>query len=710
MSAALFESIPLRGLDAASAERVRAGGQVRSLEPAEVLYRVGEDADALFVVVRGRLQEDSGGRVRVLGAGETAGAEAMLGLPRRAEVRADGPAEVFEVSAALLERAWTRAGGRLAMQHERRRLERSALDDALRSTEGLADLDEAARGILLDGASLQSWTPGATLQHAGDAAADALMVLDGVVHAIDEDGTVAHVALRGDLLGVDAARAEGRWTRTLVAAGHVRTVAIPGAVLRRVVASTPARTEARDAARGDIIALLRAGAAELPDLDRLERARSLLVLDEDRCVRCGHCTWSCAATHGGEPRMARVGPRVTARMGGEDARSAPWRLAQACQHCSAPACLGECPTAAISRDAAGTVLIDPSLCTGCGACAKACPWDAIEMSPRPEGVAMPLGDSPFPLLASKCDLCAGGAGPACVQACPTDAIARVQPGRDFVEVSALLGTRARPAAARGPRWGGWVATVLASVALLLGAWGAAQHQHGWIAGAGPGWVAGVLGACAVVLSAAHGVRKRLLGRWRRWTGPMRPWVLGHAVLGSVALAGAWAHTGGHAQGRPAVLAGAFIGCVGLGLLGVFAYAVLPAVLTRLEAGEVSARPLEDQLLQDVGGRAEALKQLAAKVLVPYARQRGGGLLLLLSGRSLAQEQAVVLARLQDRLGADRLARIEGVEGVVRTVVAIRAARVRPWVHRLLRLWLAPHIVLAVVAIALLGLHVVTGGA
>ena len=33
------------------------------------------------------------------------------------------------------------------------------------------------------------------------------------------------------------------------------------------------------------------------------------------------------------------------------------------------------------------VQIDPGLCTGCGACAKACPWDAIELAATSPGTS-----------------------------------------------------------------------------------------------------------------------------------------------------------------------------------------------------------------------------------------------------------------------------------------------------------------------------------
>src|SRR5690606_19744410 len=102
-----FDAVPLRGLDEASRRRIEAAGRSQRLADGEVLYEAGADADLLFVVLAGRV---SVGEVRVAEPGHTLGEEAMLGLPRRGRASAQGAAEVFCVPAALLHRAWTRAG------------------------------------------------------------------------------------------------------------------------------------------------------------------------------------------------------------------------------------------------------------------------------------------------------------------------------------------------------------------------------------------------------------------------------------------------------------------------------------------------------------------------------------------------------------------------------------------------------------------------
>src|SRR4029078_13675831 len=118
------------------------------------------------------------------------------------------------------------------------------------------------------------------------------------------------------------------------------------------------------------------------DLYRLKVARSLLVIDLETCVRCGHCAWACADLYG-ESRLVRRGDKMVARV--DEKKSAPRSLLlpNSCQHCENPSCMIDCPTGAIGRDPDGEVFIREALCTGCGNCAKACPWENIQMAPRP---------------------------------------------------------------------------------------------------------------------------------------------------------------------------------------------------------------------------------------------------------------------------------------------------------------------------------------
>lgn len=77
-----------------------------------------------------------------------------------------------------------------------------------------------------------------------------------------------------------------------------------------------------------------------------------------------------------------------------------------CRQCPDPECAKVCPQEALAvRD--GIVFLDGSLCTGCGLCAAACPYGAVQVRER----------------AAKCNMCTGRPGkPPCVRTCPTGAL------------------------------------------------------------------------------------------------------------------------------------------------------------------------------------------------------------------------------------------------------------------------------------------------
>ena len=89
----------------------------------------------------------------------------------------------------------------------------------------------------------------------------------------------------------------------------------------------------------------------------------------------------------------------------------------ACLHCVEPACAAACPEDAMSKSKQdGLVVVDETICNGCGICADACAFGVPQFGEN--GVMQ------------KCDLCRGRqtaqAAPPCVDTCPGKALSVIE--------------------------------------------------------------------------------------------------------------------------------------------------------------------------------------------------------------------------------------------------------------------------------------------
>jgi Fe-S-cluster-containing dehydrogenase component/CRP-like cAMP-binding protein len=698
----------LRGLDGRARVELEAAGRLRALSAKEVLYRPGDPADSIFVVAAGRVAltgvrrgEAEATVVRPVSCGEIFGEEAttFAFATRALEARAESEARVAEVPLVVLRRALGRTGGAEVASRLERALRRAATRDLLQTTSFTRELEERDLDALLDAAEHVRVARGEHVYRAGDPSEHAYLVAGGLVQIQTTDGARPRLEAylgRGDLFG--EAELEGGETRaaSVVASGPTWLVAIPRAAF--VAVARRAGVLPRPRVRVDAEALPSAAhttAHVFRDLYRMRVARSLLVIDQDACIRCGHCAWSCADAHAdGVARLVRRGDKMVVSLASE---AVPLLVPNSCQHCQNPSCMIDCPTGAIGRDARGEVFIREDLCTGCGSCAKACPWDNIQMAARP------ADQGPHPEVAVKCDLCSGRPeGPACVAGCPAQAIARIDPNEVLPELGGSARTPALPP--RVPTWPWNVAA--SSVALAL----VAFPLSPWTGGA-------IAGALALALVLYSGTKRSRRVR-ARLPASARSLYVAHVALGIVAVGAAAGHGGlrvpGHAAGA---LVLAFGAALASGLFGALASAIVPRRLSRIERESVlpeelaaRRRELDDALYAKLTGRSDVVKALFARVLSPYLRARLGPLALAVSGRSLRAEQDRVRAQATALLGGRRSERLAGLEDLVRLAVEHRACRAQTWLTFVLRAWLGVHLAAVAAALVLLALHValVTG--
>ena len=167
---------------------------------------------------------------------------------------------------------------------------------------------------------------------------------------------------------------------------------------------------------------LLAGNAEAVETPANREFMGVLV-DTTRCVGCRTCEGACAEAHhlpvpdtsddsvlkknrSTSPTQWAVVNRYATDKGEVFAK-------RQCMHCNQPGCVSACPVKAMEKRKEGPVTWDTN-CIGCRYCMVSCPFDIPKFE-----------HSSFPRL-QKCNLCwerlQKGEKPACVEACPADAL------------------------------------------------------------------------------------------------------------------------------------------------------------------------------------------------------------------------------------------------------------------------------------------------
>lgn len=480
---------------------------------------------------------------------------------------------------------------------------------------------------------------------------------------------------------------------------------------------------------------------------------NLLVMDMDKCVRCGNCSMACHQVHG-HSRLLRRGIHIErpAKHGGNSANHV--LVPSVCMHCQDPECLTGCPTGAIGRFVNGQIDINPKTCIGCGDCATQCPYNAITMIPRrPEKTEPPtavqrvkswLSLAPFTppqpvtavdnLLATKCNLCndtplnpkgAKGQAFSCEENCPTGALVRVNPREYFTEVNERLGlvyrdqTHAigRNIHKRDPKATAWhVLGVLATLAITativwaLRRYGIDERLGGssWLT---VRWITGLVGLGGIAFVMTYPARKQI---YRRRAGALRYWMLSHVYFGLIAGVVLLLHGGASTGGLlTSLLMVTFDAVILTGLFGIAVYLVAPRIMTSIE--------VEPLLVEDLRARSEELREALTDIgqksndnLREFIRKEVRGKVFsfsyLLRQYVRREKLSTLLAAAREEYEAkassldpaSRALLLEAIE----TTVTLRRVDSLVYLHQLLKLWLAPHVVTTTLMLVLMLVHII----
>ncbi len=701
----------------------------------------------------------------------------LAGVPRNATVAvpADSKARVLEIQrpALRLLRKLPKFAGILDANYRRHGLGRTLVD--VRQFSGAAFTPELIER-LGKSARFMVYAKNHVLFREGDLIDRLVFVKNGwvrrmrglgaapvvgelLIEGLTEDVGVDYLGA-GNCLGLEGVRTDARWayTATVLQRTEVLEVAIPPLRADSELRERVERTFAEFSAADDDMRV--SSRIDRPLVSATEReittgvvdGTNLLVMDMDKCVRCGNCSMACHQVHG-RSRLLRRGIHIERPKNFGGVSSEQILVPSVCMHCQDPECLTGCPTGAIGRFANGQIDIDPKTCIGCGDCATQCPYNAITMVPRKAETPPALTSfqklrgwlslapetPPEPvtavdnLLATKCNLCAGTAlNPpgsetsafSCQENCPTGALVRVNPREYFPEVNDRLGlvyrdqTHAigrnihkRDATARLWHALGILLTALATVGTLwaLARYGMDERLGGtWLT---VRWITGFVGLFGIAAVMTYPFRKQV---YRRRAGALRYWMLMHVYLGVVAGIVLLLHGGASTGGLlTSLLMISFDAVILTGLFGTAVYLVAPRIMTSIEG--------EPLLVEDLRARHDELRETLADIgqrssdsLREFIRRKVRGRVFSLTyllRQYLKREQLAELLA-DAREAYEEEARSLDPESrrlllqAVEATVTLRRVDSLIYLHQLLKLWLAPHVVATALMLALMLVHVV----
>jgi Fe-S-cluster-containing dehydrogenase component/CRP-like cAMP-binding protein len=584
-------------------------------------------------------------------------------------------------------------------------------------------------------------------------------MLADMVMELDEDVGLDFLGA-GSWLGLESITSKGQttwsYTATIMARTEVLEIAIPKlrsdpALVKLIAKEFPYFSEADDKGP-EPPADRRAVIAEAKEISTgIVDGTNLLVMDMDLCIRCGNCSMACHKVHG-HSRLLRHGIHIARPVKPSGRSIQHVLLPSVCLHCQDPECLTGCPTGAIARFARGQIDIDPKTCIGCSDCATQCPYNAISMVQRHAPVVPSPGllstlrswlslapaAEPRPvtetndLLAVKCNLCentplnpkgAKKAAYSCQENCPTGALVRVNPREYFSEAKNTIGIvfkdrthaigrnihkRDTPALIFHALGVIAIFAIASTVLLATRRYGLNGHLNGtWLT---LRWITGLLGLGSIAGAVTYSGRKQV---YTRRVGPLRYWKLAHVYLGLLAGIVLLIHGGRDSGGLlTSCLMVSFDVTVVAGLFGISCYFIVPRIMTSIEGDPLLIEDLRArrQELREQLGLIDTSDEQLRHLIKEKMRRRFFSLGYLLRQYVRREDLTKVLANAREEFQddaeklSDDKARHSLMEAVEATVT-LRRVDSLIYLHQLLKLWLAPHVVAASIMLALMLVHI-----
>jgi CRP-like cAMP-binding protein/Pyruvate/2-oxoacid:ferredoxin oxidoreductase delta subunit len=370
--------------------------------------------------------------VAQLGPGDLFGEMTCLSFyPRSATVRAVEETVVLEMLRNVLQMLRKDKVFRAELD---RRYRARALDTHLRSVPILSSLSDELVARLRDRVELVGYEPGQVICKQGEPADSFFLIRIGFVKVTQEfpgGELVVGYLSRPEHFGEMGLLGEGVRAATCTALDHVEVVHIDGDDFRAMMREFPDIQAglvevARERMEDGLERRQTVSTVALDDVlsQGLMQAQNLLVIDLERCTRCDECVRACAAAHDGVTRLVRDGLRYD-----------KYLVATSCRSCRDPLCMVGCPVGSIRRHPDSLEITIEDWCIGCGLCATQCPYGNINLHPFKVVAEDP--DHPGVMKAvvrekaTTCDLSREYQEPACVYACPHDALKRIEPVQFF---------------------------------------------------------------------------------------------------------------------------------------------------------------------------------------------------------------------------------------------------------------------------------------